>query len=127
GDAAGALIVAPLLVLWATTPPATLRERPFEALLLFFVVSAPGALGFAPPALGHYPLPFLCIPPLIWAAFRFGQREVATSVAVLAAIATLATVQGLGPFAMHGDNESLLLLQSFMATIAVLTLPVAAL
>jgi signal transduction histidine kinase len=127
GDAAGALIVAPLLVLWATTPPGTLRERPFEALLLFFVVSATGALVFAHPALGHYPLPFLCIPPLIWAAFRFGQREVATSVAVLATIATWATVRGTGPFVMGSDNESLLLLQSFMGTISALTLPVAAL
>ncbi len=127
GDAAGALIVAPLLVLWATTPPATLRERPFEALLLFFVVSATGALVFAHPALDHYPLPFLCIPPLIWAAFRFGQREVATSVAVLATIATWATVRGTGPFVMDSDNESLLLLQSFMGTISALTLPVAAL
>ena len=127
GDAAGALIVAPLLVLWATTPPATLRERPFEALLLFFVVSATGALVFAHPALDHYPLPFLCIPPLIWAAFRFGQREVATSVAVLATIATWATVRGTGPFVMRSDNESLLLLQSFMGTISALTLPVAAL
>jgi len=127
GDAAGALIVAPLLVLWATTPTGILRERPFEALLLFFVVAATGALVFAHPALRHYPLPFLCIPPLIWAAFRFGQREVATSVAVLATIATWATVRGTGPFVMGSDNESLLVLQAFMGTIAALTLPVAAL
>ncbi len=128
GDAAGALIVAPLLVLWGTAPrPGPLRERPFEAVLLLSVVAATGALVFMYPAFSRYPLPFLCIPPLIWAAFRFGQREVATSVAVLSAIATWATVGDAGPFAMESDNESLLLLQSFMATIAALTLSVAAL
>ena len=72
-------------------------------------------------------MPFLCIPPLIWAAFRFGQREVATSVLLLSAIATWATVRGFGPFATGNDNESLLLLQAFMVTIAVLTMSVAGL
>jgi signal transduction histidine kinase len=128
GDAAGALIVAPVLMLWGTDPRlGPLRQRPSEATLLLLVVAASGALVFMYPEFSSYPLPFLCIPPLIWAAFRFGQREVATSVVLLSAIATWATVRDAGPFAMHSDNESLLLLQAFMATIAALTLPVAAL
>jgi len=127
GDAAGALIVAPFVILWSTSSPGPLRERPAEAVLLVAVVAASGALVFVHPGLARYPLPFLCIPAVIWAAFRFGQREVATSVALLSAIATWATVSGDGPFVMRSDNESLLLLQAFMATIAVLTLPIAAL
>jgi signal transduction histidine kinase/ActR/RegA family two-component response regulator len=128
GDAAGALLVAPLLLLWGTAPfPGPLGERPVEALLLFLVVAATGILVFGHPFLGQYPLAFLCTPPLLWAVFRFGQREVATAVAVLAMIATLATVRGLGPFVMSSDNESLLLLQAFMATIVALTFPVSAL
>ena len=128
GDAAGALLVAPLLLLWATTPfPGPLRERPAEATLLLLVVATTGAVVFGHPALGQYPLAFLCIPPLIWVAFRFGQREVATAVAVLTAIASVATVRGVGPFVMGSDNESLLLLQAFMATTVALTLPVSAL
>jgi signal transduction histidine kinase/CheY-like chemotaxis protein len=127
GDAAGALIVAPPLLLWGRAGLGPLRERPAEAALLLLVVVATAAMVFAHPLLGRYPLPFLCIPPMIWAAFRFGQREVATAVAILATVATWATVRGRGPFVMASDNESLLLLQAFMATIAVLTLPVAAL
>ena len=128
GDAAGALIVTPLLVLWATTRGLeVLTERLAESILLLLVVAATGALVFMYPGLNAYPLPFLCIPPLMWAAFRFGQREVATGVAILSAIAAWATVRGLGPFVMSSENESLLLLQSFMATIAAMTLPVAAL
>ena len=128
GDAAGALIVAPLLVLWGTTRSlGPLRERPAESMLLLLIVVATGALVFIHPDFSRYPLPFLCIPPLVWAAFRFGQREVATGVAILSAIAAWATVSGWGPFVMQSENESLLVLQMFMATIAAMTLPVAAL
>ena len=126
GDAAGALIVTPVLVLWgARASFTTLRAQPFEAVLLLAVVVATGTLVFAHAELSRHQLTFLCIPPLIWAAFRFGQREVATSVLLLSAIATWATVSGFGPFATSNDNESLLLLQAFMVTIAVLTMSVA--
>lgn len=128
GDAAGALIVAPFLLLWSTVRELQpLRERMGELLLLALAVGGTAALVFGIPGLSRYPLPFLCIPPLIWAGFRFGSREVATSVAVLSAIATWATVNGYGPFAVGSENESLLLLQAFMITIAALTFPVAAL
>jgi len=46
-------------------------------------------------------------------------------VLLLSAIATWATVSGFGPFATSNDNKSLLLLQAFMVTIAVLTMSVA--
>jgi signal transduction histidine kinase/ActR/RegA family two-component response regulator len=128
GDAAGALIVAPLLLLWGIVSlPDPLRERPVEASMLFLVVASTGAAVFGYPSLNQYPLAFLCIPPLIWAVFRFAQREVATAVGVLSMIATVATVEGMGPFVMGSDNESLLILQAFMATIIALTLPVSAL
>ena len=128
GDAAGALIVTPLLVLWGTTRSlGPLAERLAESILLLLVVVATGALVFMYPGLSTYPLPFLCIPPLVWAAFRFGQREVATGVAILSAIAAWATVSGSGPFVMQSENESLILLQAFMGMMAALTLPVAAL
>ncbi len=128
GDAAGALIIAPLLLLWGTTRSlGPLRERPAESVLLFLTVTGAGALVFIYSGLNRYPLPFLCIPPLVWAAFRFGQREVATGVAILSALAAWATLSGRGPFVMGSNNESLLLLQAFMGTIAAMMLPVSAL
>ncbi|WP_325477385.1 MASE1 domain-containing protein [Piscinibacter sp.] len=128
GDAAGALIVAPLLVLWAPrrSPPIP-PERRFEAAWLGLSVVGVATLVFVAPPLRDYPLTFLCLPPLAWAAFRFGPREVATVVGVLTLIATVATERGLGPFVMPVRNESLLLLQSFMATVAMMALPISAL
>src|SRR5262249_51848882 len=63
---------------------------------------------------------------LVYAAFRFGQREAATCVAFLAALAIIGTLDGHGPFAREPQNESLLLLQAFLMTLTIVTIPLAA-
>src|SRR2546425_13361921 len=72
------------------------------------------------------PMEFLCIPFLVWVAFRFGQREAATASAALSGLALWGTLHGFGPFARATPNESLLLLQAFMGTISVTTVASAA-
>jgi signal transduction histidine kinase/ActR/RegA family two-component response regulator len=128
GDAAGAILIAPLLVLWYRDP--SLRgaaPRAFEAVLLAITVAAGTALVFFQPLLAHYPLAFMSLPPLVWAAFRFRQRAVAATVALMSVIATWATVSGHGAFALATPNESLLVLQAFTAMIALTTLVMCAL
>lgn len=130
GDVAGDLIVAPLLILWSAGRTSPLkRRRAVEAALLTLSLILVGGMVFSGPVpfgAGKYPLTFLCIPPLLWAAFRFGQREAATGTAVLSGIAIWATLRGLGPFVAATPNESLLLLQAFMATMAMTAMPIAA-
>jgi signal transduction histidine kinase/ActR/RegA family two-component response regulator len=126
GDAVGALIVGPLVVLSYTKPAIAAGQRS-EALVMAVLIAAVGALIFAAPVLRDYPLAFLCLPPLAWVAFRFGPREVAAALTLLTIVATFATEQGLGAFVMPTRNESLLLLQAFMGTIALTVLPMAAL
>jgi signal transduction histidine kinase/integral membrane sensor domain MASE1/CheY-like chemotaxis protein len=131
GDAAGNLIVAPMLVLWARQRSlAELRAHGFEGALLALSVLVAGLLVFGGWPLNgtrNYPIEFLCIIPILWAAFRFEQRETATAVAVLSAIAVAGTLHGFGPFGHLTKGHSLLLLQAFMATLAATMLPVAAL
>jgi PAS domain S-box-containing protein len=131
GDAAGALVVAPLLLLWSRAPvPAALGRRPLEALGLLGTTVAVGLAVFGeilPVGMQDLPVGFLCIPPLLWAAFRFGVREAATLVAALTAVAVAGTLRGTGAFALATPNGSLLLLQVFMATLAFTVLPLAAL
>lgn len=130
GDMAGALVVAPVIYLWAAEP----RERPARrevlelSLVLAAVLLAGGVVfcGLGPAAMSGYPIEFLCIPPLVYAAFRFGQREAATCVALLAALAILGTATGEGPFTHESANVSLLLLQAFLMTLTIVTLPLAA-
>ncbi|OLB97736.1 MAG: hypothetical protein AUH30_09805 [Candidatus Rokubacteria bacterium 13_1_40CM_68_15] len=123
GDAVGALIVTPVVVLWSQ-PPVIPRERRIEAVVVLLATVTIGALVFW--ERGMLPMPFVAMPPLIWAAFRLGVREAATLILILSGIAVTATVRGLGPFAVGTQNTSLLLVQVFMGTMAVTTLPLAA-
>jgi len=77
-------------------------------------------------ALKNYPLEFLCVPFLIWAAFSFGRRRAATAIAFLAAMATWGTTHGFGPFSRESQNTSLLLLQAFVGVMAITTMVLAA-
>ncbi|MGH7391002.1 MAG: hybrid sensor histidine kinase/response regulator [Candidatus Rokuibacteriota bacterium] len=130
GDAAGVLIVTPLLVLWLRTPgPVELRRRPVEAVLLLASLVAVGLVVFSgtPSALERHPIAYLSIPPLLWAALRLGPAGTSAATVVMCGIAVAGTLQGTGPFARGTPNESLLLLQGFLATVAVTTLAVAVL
>jgi PAS domain S-box-containing protein len=112
GDAAGIILVAPLLVLWWCNPRvAWTRAQTIEASLLLVALIASAWTIFIQVT---YPLGFLCVPLCVWAGFRFGQREAATATCLLSVIAVWGTVHGLGSFGRHSANEALLLLQAFM-------------
>jgi signal transduction histidine kinase len=128
GDAAGAVLLTPLIVLWwMDRRMEWTSHQVAEALLLLVAIVLVGGLAFFHPVLAGYPLAFLCLAPLVWAAVRFGPREMATAVAVVAVIATAATSTSRGPFAALTPNESLLVLQAFLILIAMTVLPMAAL
>ena len=124
GDASGAILIAPLLVLW-------FRDRTFTfsgtrgaeaALLAATAIGATVVIFFQ-----DYPVLFLCTPFLVWAAFRFRGREVVTTAACMSGIATWATVTGHGQFVMATPNQSLLVLQSFTAAVTLMALMMSAL
>jgi diguanylate cyclase (GGDEF)-like protein len=131
GDAAGDLVVAPVIVLWSGAFRWGLGfRRSLEAGTLVLGLATVAFIVFhgLSPNVGaeHLPLSFLCTPFLFWAAFRFGRRAVATSVFVLSWISIWGTLRGFGPFSRPSPNESLLLLQANLAVEAVTLLAVAA-
>ena len=131
GDAVGALLVAPALLLWSADHRLRWsRRQVLEAAALLACVVLVGVIvfgGVLPWGRHNYPLEFLCMPLLIWAAFRFGPREVATAMVVLSAIAISGTMHGFGPFFRESQNESILLLQAFMGITAVISMALAVL
>jgi signal transduction histidine kinase/integral membrane sensor domain MASE1 len=131
GNVAGDVVLVPALLLWHRQRGlGPIGQRPVEAvaLLLAVVVVAQIVFGGAVPfTTKTYPLEFVIIPVLLWAAFRFGPREAATALLLLAVLAVAGTLRGVGPFAAGTPNESLLLLQAFMVTMGVTFLPVATL
>jgi signal transduction histidine kinase len=127
GDGTGALMVAPLFITWAEPPVERWpTARWAEAGALFLSVSFIAVLIFGGVILYRTPVGHLTIPVMLWAAFRLGPRGVATTIPVLSGIATWGTTRGFGPFVTNNQNESLLLLQVFVAVIAITFLAVAA-
>ncbi len=131
GDMAGAFTITPLIILWVENPRIEWNARKFlEAAFLSISLSLVAMIvfcGFFPSPVKNYPLEFLCVPFVLWGAFRFGRRGAATITLLLFAIALSGTLQGFGPFVRHSFNESLLLLQGFIGFVAVTSLVVAAL
>ena len=131
GDAAGDMIIAPVLLTWALASANEWKWsqiRP-EAVALLISVFGIGQIVFNGVLFAggrNYPLEYLCIPFLAWAAFRFGQRETAVTMLVLAVSATWGTLSGLGPFGRESWNESLVMLQAFLAVVAAVSMVLAA-
>ena len=130
GDAGGALIVAPLLLLWFGRPRLRVEgRRLLEAGFMLACLLAIGEIvfgGWLPIPLRNRPIAFLCIPLLVAVAYRFGQRATATATFVLSGLAIWGTLRGFGPFAVGTPNESLLLLQGFMAVTTVMAMVLSA-
>ena len=130
GDMGGFLLVAPAVILWIENPT-IVRDgrRLLEKSLTLVAIVVVGVLEFggAVPGIGNYPIGFVCIPILVWSAFRFGQREAATCNFVLAAAAAWGIMRGMGPWSRFGDPiNSFIIPQAFMITMAVMTLAMAA-
>ncbi|HTW23133.1 MAG TPA: MASE1 domain-containing protein [Candidatus Baltobacteraceae bacterium] len=130
GDGVGAILVAPLLILFISQNWIRLHWREWiELLALMAGLTLVAEIVFGKLLIlgaRNYPLEYLCIPFLIWAAIRFGQREAVTATAWLSGIAIWGTLRGLGPFAIASKNGSLLLLQAFMGITSAMTLALAA-
>jgi signal transduction histidine kinase/CheY-like chemotaxis protein len=130
GDMGGFLLVAPAVILWIENPT-IVRDgrRLLEKSLTLVAIVAVGVLvlGGVFRGSGNYPIGFVCIPILVWSAFRFGQREAATCNFVLAASAAWGIMRGMGPWSRFGDPiNSFIIPQAFMITMAVMTLAMAA-
>jgi len=131
GDVTGALIVAPLVILWATRPRMRWpRRKPWEAALLLVTLGLQSMLlfgGWSRLSTENYPLAFTALPLIVWAAYRFGPRVTATVCVLLSVVAVWGTLHGLGPFARPSANEALVILQAFLGTVTMSGLILAAL
>ncbi len=130
GDAIGALIVTPLIVIWGTDEFARWnRQRLLEAGGIFVAVLLVSLIVFGGEAkdpLSRY-VRFLLYPTALWAAYRFGQRGAINVIFVISCVAIWGTRHGFGPFAEPDPNDSLLLLQTYLGAFTVTNLTLGAL
>ena len=116
GDASGMLLFAPLILSWTAPGMHWTARRALEAMLFMALLFAAMELVFS----ADFGRSFVLLPFIVWAAFRFGQREVTTVSAILCATALWYTLRSeSGPFAGLPLNETLLLLLVFVSTVVV--------
>jgi signal transduction histidine kinase len=130
GDVTGDLVIAPLILLWFVAPTRRwTRAEVLEVTLLGLLLLALGELvfgGWFPISAKNYPIAFICGPIVIWTAFRFTQRETATGIFILSALAIWGTLHNFGPFVMETENQSLLVMQSSTALLFITAMALAA-
>jgi len=130
GDTTSDLLIAPLIILWSIASKRRWNRR--EAvevgilLLLLFVLSEAVFGGWLTISARNYPIAFICGAIVIWTAFRFTQRETATGIFILSAIAIWGTLHSFGPFAAETENQSLLALQYWTAVVTITAMALSA-
>jgi PAS domain S-box-containing protein len=117
-DAAGVLVVAPVVVLWALT-----TFRPFNldkvlaSAIALVAATLVGLVAFSPlveQSANRSALGFLAVLPLLWATLRCGPRDAATTALILAGFAVWGALAGGGPFAGTALDQSFFPLIMFM-------------
>jgi len=130
GDATGYLVFTPLVLLWATASKRQWNKREAaEVGVLFLLLVLLGGVVFCggfEVSVRNYPIAFICGPIVIWTAFRFTQRETATGIFILSAIAVWGTLHGFGPFVRETENQSLLALQWWTAVLTITAMALSA-
>src|SRR5205823_1623014 len=120
GDAIGALLVAPPLLVWTARPVFASTRRLLEAILLAASVIVTSLLIFSAPNVTTpaFNQAYLIFPLMIWAAVRFGQHGAVSTSLVVSVIAVWATATGHGPFLHNTLHGSLFALQIFAGVTA---------
>jgi diguanylate cyclase (GGDEF)-like protein len=129
GDAAGIILISPFPLLWIAGERLGWDWRKFlEAFALCLYLFLVALVVFGQLSLGghRYPLEFLCLPFLIWAALRLGQLEASAAVLFVSSISIWSILDGQLLFGSKTRGEALLLLQAYTLVIAAITHSVAA-
>jgi signal transduction histidine kinase len=123
GDVAGALVVVPLVLAWASDPSgAWQRLRTAEGVLLIAAVATLGALAVST----SEPVTYVVFPALIWAASRFGTPGATLSIAIATGVAIGITANDVGPFFKQPIDHRTLSTQVYIVVTAMTTLFLAA-
>jgi signal transduction histidine kinase/ActR/RegA family two-component response regulator len=123
-DSIGILVFAPAVLVFSKRIrqiERLLQTQGLEAAILLTLVIIGSQIIFD----RGYPMEYMLLPLLVWAAFRFGQPGATLLIVIISVLSVFATAQQRGPFARTSVNESLLLLQSFVGVIAVTILTLA--
>jgi diguanylate cyclase (GGDEF)-like protein len=112
------LVFTPTILLYKDFWQAYRYRNSWEigAMLILFAIVSWSSFGL------KYRLEYLLLPILIWTVIRYGSFFSGLLVSVISLIGIFASAQGYGFYEKGSPNESLLLLQSFMAVFSLTSL-----
>jgi PAS domain S-box-containing protein len=129
-NAMGCLVIAPLLLSWSHFQiPRWSAKRAAELTVCAFGLIAATVFSFESwytQGITQYPLAFLPYPFVVWAALRFGVRGATLSTLVVATASIHAVLGKRGPFVLDSEVQTLLLVGSYIAVVAIANLLLAA-
>ncbi len=129
-NAMGCLVVAPLLLTWSHFQiPRWSGKRAVELAVCAAGLVTATVFSFESwyaHGITQYPLAFLPYPFVVWAALRFGVRGATLSTLVVAAVSIHAVLGKRGPFVLDSEVQTLLLVGSYIAVVAIANLLLAA-
>ncbi len=124
------LLVAPLPIVWISRMRWKFELKltaELACLAVLTIVSSVAVFqGWLPAPTPNYPLGYVIIPIVLWAALRHLQRGATLASAAVVAVALWGTVRGQGPFGADDPRTALILLLPFLATINLTALVAAA-
>ncbi|HEY6898815.1 MAG TPA: CHASE domain-containing protein [Rhodocyclaceae bacterium] len=130
GDVCGGLLLVPVIVAWAEHDWSAWRPRAIQAEAALAVALGGAAFivfgGVITDHAAARPWTFLLFPLLSLAALRYSLRGATSCTLVVATLAVWGTTHAHGPFAGGPLNDSLVLLDSFLALCAAIALVLAA-
>jgi PAS domain S-box-containing protein len=131
-DAAGTILIAPVIVLWAMPPGQVVAKWDLlETTAILVAATVIGAITFIPVTIGDFNEPlsqhrqfsFLILLPLIWAGLRENQRAAATATLIFCGLAAWSSPpDASGALAATGLNGSLLFLLALSISTSVASL-----
>ncbi len=129
-DATALIIIAPLLLVFGTMTPTSIRPtRMLEAAVILLVLSVTGYASFG----GHWveggmgrALASLDVAVVVWAAFRFGQPGATAAMLIIGVLAATGAAKGIGPFSRELDIETMAGLCAYLSIVAFVGLVLAA-
>jgi len=127
------LTLAPLLLTWATSAGAVLRDLRLRryalaeaAMMLVVVVGLGLSIWFSTREGILLELEYAMFPLLMWAGLRFRSGVAATVIALVSLLAILGTSEGKGPFGQYPVYSALFMMQMYISVYALTGLIVAA-
>lgn len=121
-NVASVLLFTPFILSWKRSFRFSMNRRNSVEILVFIVISLLFVfilnIDQLRPAI-EQSIPFFILPVLLWCAFRFNLQITMAGILLTSLSAIYFTVNGMGPFVLQSNENSILILQIFIGVVSI--------